>query len=111
MFKGESLKYIRTLHGMSRKELAQKINVTEQMIWQYEVKNDMPDMKKVYDLSKILQVKTRFFFNDKTLYFYEKNIVQEAIAFRSLNQSTSTKLLNKQHMHMMFIDNFNRYLS
>ncbi|RIX73429.1 helix-turn-helix transcriptional regulator, partial [Staphylococcus aureus] len=39
MFKGESLKYIRTLHGMSRKELAQKINVTEQMIWQYEVKN------------------------------------------------------------------------
>ncbi|RIX74591.1 ImmA/IrrE family metallo-endopeptidase [Staphylococcus aureus] len=45
------------------------------------------------------------------MYFYEKNIVQEAIAFRSLNQSTSTKLLNKQHMHMMFIDNFNRYLS
>lgn len=111
MFKGDSLKYIRTLHGLSRKELAQKINVTEQMIWQYEVKNDMPDMKKVYDLSKILQARTRFFFNDKTLYFYDKNITQEMIAFRSLNQSTSTKLLNKQHMHMMFIDNFNRYLS
>ncbi|HGO3487400.1 ImmA/IrrE family metallo-endopeptidase [Staphylococcus aureus] len=111
MFKGESLKYIRTLHGLSRKELAQKINVTEQMIWQYEVKNDMPDMKKVYELSNILQVQTRFFFNDKTFYFYDKNIIQEVIAFRSLNQSTSTKLLNKQYMHMMLIDNFNRYLS
>lgn len=111
MFKGDSLKYIRTLHGMSRKELAEKIKVTEQMIWQYEVKNDMPDMKKVYDLSRILNVRTRFFFNEKTEYFYDKKIIQETIAFRSLNQSTSTKLLNKQHMHMMFIDNFNRYLT
>ncbi|MWQ92514.1 helix-turn-helix domain-containing protein, partial [Escherichia coli] len=98
MFKGDSLKYIRTLHGMSRKELAEKIKVTEQMIWQYEVKNDMPDMKKVYDLSRILHVRTRFFFNEKTEYFYDKKIIQETIAFRSLNQSTSTKLLNKQHM-------------
>lgn len=36
MFIGKSLTNIRILNNMSRKQLADKINVTEQAMWQYE---------------------------------------------------------------------------
>ena len=36
MFNGAKLKYIRMVYGLSRKELAGKLNVTEQAIGQYE---------------------------------------------------------------------------
>ncbi|CAG5724946.1 transcriptional regulator [Streptococcus pneumoniae] len=36
MFNGRVLKELRLLNGLSRAELAQRINLTEQAIWQFE---------------------------------------------------------------------------
>ncbi|HEM2327016.1 TPA: helix-turn-helix transcriptional regulator, partial [Listeria monocytogenes] len=36
MFFGEKLRSVRELNGLSRKELADKLNLSEQAIWQYE---------------------------------------------------------------------------
>ncbi|WP_338131949.1 helix-turn-helix transcriptional regulator [Ligilactobacillus agilis] len=36
MFYGEKLSSLRKLNGLSRKELADKLNITEQSVWQYE---------------------------------------------------------------------------
>ncbi|HEL8719863.1 TPA: helix-turn-helix transcriptional regulator, partial [Listeria monocytogenes] len=35
MFFGEKLRSVRELNGLSRKELADKLNLSEQAIWQY----------------------------------------------------------------------------
>ena len=36
MFIGENLLNLRVMHGYSRKQLAETIDVSEQAIWQYE---------------------------------------------------------------------------
>ncbi|HCW8523007.1 TPA: helix-turn-helix transcriptional regulator, partial [Staphylococcus aureus] len=53
MFIGKNLEYVRKLNALSRKELSEKINVSEQAIWQYETKNMMPEISKIYDMTSI----------------------------------------------------------
>lgn len=36
MFIGKNLTNLRTMHGYSRKQLADLLSVTEQAVWQYE---------------------------------------------------------------------------
>ncbi len=36
MFHGKNLQVVRMLQGLSRKELGEKLNVSEQSIWQFE---------------------------------------------------------------------------
>lgn len=56
MFIGKNLEYVRKLNALSRKELSEKINVSEQAIWQYETKNMMPEINKIYDMTSILML-------------------------------------------------------
>ena len=56
MFIGKNLEYVRKLNALSRKELSEKINVSEQAIWQYETKNMMPEISKIYDMTSILML-------------------------------------------------------
>ncbi|HEM2005253.1 TPA: helix-turn-helix transcriptional regulator, partial [Listeria monocytogenes] len=42
MFFGEKLRSVRELNGLSRKELADKLNLSEQAIWQYENQYTVP---------------------------------------------------------------------
>ncbi|PTJ02397.1 zinc peptidase, partial [Staphylococcus simulans] len=58
MFIGKNLENIRLLKGLSRKNLAESIQISEQAVWQYEVKNMMPEINKIYDLSREFNVKT-----------------------------------------------------
>ncbi|MGV2929323.1 XRE family transcriptional regulator [Macrococcus capreoli] len=111
MFIGKNLNTIRMLSGYSRKELADKINVTEQAIWQYEVKNLMPDIKNIYDLSQIFNVKTNFFLNDINKIFDDDlNVKRSHIAFRSLNYNINNKIIYKQHMQAIFLNNLTKWL-
>ncbi|TDM28737.1 ImmA/IrrE family metallo-endopeptidase [Macrococcoides caseolyticum] len=111
MFIGKNLNTIRMLRGYSRKELAGKINVTEQAIWQYEVKNLMPDIKNIYDLSQIFNVKTNFFLNDTHKIFDDDlNVKRSHIAFRSLNHNINNKIIYKQHMQAVFLNNLTNLL-
>lgn len=62
MFKGEKLQELRLLYGMSRAELAEKLNITEQAVWQFETNKVKPKISPtVLSLSKLFKVDLRFF--------------------------------------------------
>ncbi|MBP1907677.1 transcriptional regulator with XRE-family HTH domain [Paenibacillus turicensis] len=50
MFFGEKLQSLRELNGLSRKELADELGVSEQAIWQYENKLTSPKMEVINTL-------------------------------------------------------------
>ena len=85
MFIGSNLECVRTLNGYSRKELAEKVSVSEQAIWQYEVKNMMPEINKIYELSNLFNVQTSYFISDQPKILKEKSVEKQTIAFRALS--------------------------
>ena len=57
MFKGEKLQELRLLYGMSRAELAEKLDVTEQAVWQFETNKVNPKLSPtVLTLAKLFKV-------------------------------------------------------
>lgn len=52
MFVGTNLTNIRILHGYTRKQLADMLQVTEQSVWQYENGYMSPKMEIVNELKK-----------------------------------------------------------
>ncbi|WP_346014193.1 XRE family transcriptional regulator [Sporosarcina sp. E16_8] len=103
---GKSLTNIRVLNDLSRNQLADKIGVTEQAVWQYENGYMSPKLEVVNKLKTIFQVKSTYFYNDDLLNEIGMNNIQvENIAYRSetinsLNKSQS------ESMHVRFIDAF-----
>lgn len=80
MFYGENLKNLRMLYGVSRKELANKLKLTEQSIGNYENESFSPEINTVIEMSKIFDVKSTFFFKK----FPRNGIVPtQHVAFRS----------------------------
>ena len=63
MFFGEKLQAVRELKGLSRKELADLVNVSEQAIWQYENGYTVPKFEIV---NKFKQ----FFFCETAILLY-----------------------------------------
>ncbi|WP_323703760.1 XRE family transcriptional regulator [Mammaliicoccus sp. Dog046] len=110
MFIGSNLENVRSLNGLSRKELSEKIAVSEQAIWQYEVKNMMPEINKIYDISKLFNVTTAYFINEQRNEFKEVSVDKHSIAFRAKNYKVSTKMLNKQHSQANYLSNLTSYL-
>lgn len=106
MFVGKSLTNIRILNDLSRNQLAEKIGVTEQAIWQYENGYMSPKLEIVNKLKTVFQVKSIYFYSDDLLNEADMNNIQvENIAYRSetinsLNKSQS------ESMHVRFIDAF-----
>ncbi|WP_029265716.1 spr1629 family repressor/antitoxin [Virgibacillus alimentarius] len=106
MFKGKSLTNIRILNNLSRKQLAEKINVTEQAIWQYENEFVSPKLEVVNKLKAVFHVKSSYFLNNDILdEIGMQNIQVDKIAYRSetinsLNKSQS------ESMHVRFLDAF-----
>lgn len=110
MFIGENLENIRILSGYSRKELADKINISEQAIWQYETKNMMPEINKIHQLAKLFHVKTAYFISEIKDNNHNELVNKHAIAFRAKNQQISIKLLNKQYYQANYIVMFTNYI-
>lgn len=110
MFIGKNLENIRILNGKSRKDIALALNITEQAVWQYETKNVMPEINKIYEMAKIFNTKTNFFLKNEHILFERNNIDKHRIAFRSLNQIISTKLMNSQSLQAAYLDNFTSYI-
>lgn len=104
MFYGEKLKDLRELHGLSRKELAHKINVTEQAIWQYENQYTIPKFEIINEFKKIFSVKPQFFYTDS----FVKNIVDiEHIAYRADDRDSR----KKAKMEITYINFINYFIS
>ncbi|WP_058309093.1 spr1629 family repressor/antitoxin [Gracilibacillus massiliensis] len=110
MFIGENLTNLRIMHGYSRKQLSEKLNLTEQAIWQYENNYTTPKMQIVNDLKSIFHVKSKYFYNKDVLnrYFTSENIPFMNIAYRSkvINVISKTQTEAK---HVEYLDSFVNY--
>jgi len=93
VFVGKSLTNIRILNDLSRNQLADKIGVTEQAVWQYENGYMSPKLEVVNKLKAIFQVKSTYFYNDDLLNeIGMNNIKVENIAYRSETINSLNKL-------------------
>lgn len=97
MFFGEKLQSVRELNGLSRKELADKLNLSEQAIWQYENQYTEPKFEVANELKKIFNVKIQFFYTEPFI----KNVSNiENIAYRAEYREAR----KKSKMETTFID-------
>ena len=97
MFFGEKLQSVRELNGLSRKELADKLNLSEQAIWQYENQYTEPKFEVANELKKIINVKIQFFYTEPFI----KNVSNiENIAYRAEDREAR----KKSKMETTFID-------
>ncbi|MBC2137627.1 ImmA/IrrE family metallo-endopeptidase [Listeria innocua] len=97
MFFGEKLQSVRELNGLSRKELADKLNLSEQAIWQYENQYTVPKFEVVNELKKVFNVKAQFFYTEP----FATNISKvESIAYRFSDREAR----KKTKMETTFID-------
>ena len=88
MFYGKNLQIIRMLHGLSRKELGEKLRVSEQSIWQFEKQMIEPSFENILQMKEILQVKSSFFFEEFTI---EKTFFENNVAYRKADISSRKK--------------------
>lgn len=112
MFIGENLTNLRILHGYSRKQLSEILDITEQAVWQYENGYTSPKMIIVNDLKNIFDVKSKYFYEKDALdrYFETNNVPFTNIAYRSkvINVISKTQTEAK---HVEFLDSFVNYLT
>ncbi|WP_271001911.1 helix-turn-helix domain-containing protein [Listeria seeligeri] len=103
MFFGEKLQSVRELNGLSRKELADKLSLSEQAIWQYENQYTVPKFEVVNELKKVFNVKAQFFYTES----FVTNISKvESIAYRAEDREAR----KKTKMETTFIDFTNYFL-
>ncbi|QPC17983.1 XRE family transcriptional regulator [Lacticaseibacillus paracasei subsp. tolerans] len=88
MIIGTKLQALRELNGYSRKELSEKIGVTEQAIWQYETENTLPKIEILNTLQQMFNVESPFLMVGRS----PKHVVHEArVAFRAADRSSRKK--------------------
>ncbi|HBI1784132.1 TPA: XRE family transcriptional regulator [Enterococcus faecalis] len=97
MFFGEKLQSLRELNGLSRKEFADKIGVTEQAVWQYENQYTVPKFEVVNEIKKIFSVRSQFFY---TKPFLKQVSKIEGIAYRAEDRDSR----KKAKMETAFVD-------
>ena len=111
MFNGDKLQELRLLYGMSRAELAEKLNITEQAIWQFETNKVKPKVSPtILSLAKEFKVDIRFF-EGETLDSY---VNRGSIAFRN-EDLASKKTIQMQEVYVnavhALIERLENYLS
>ena len=89
MFNGAKLKYTRMIDGLSRKELADKLNVTEQAIGQYEAGIITPKIDILIKLNDLFGVTNKYFFSDQSMLLLD---IDSNIAFRNSDRIQRSKV-------------------
>ncbi|MGV7115474.1 spr1629 family repressor/antitoxin [Paenibacillus kyungheensis] len=107
MFIGENLANLRIMHGYSRKQLSEMLNITEQAVWQYENGYTSPKMQIVNELKQIFNVKNKYFYTKDMLskYTQTNNINIMNIAYRSKVLNTISKT-QAEAKHIEYLDIF-----
>ncbi|BBD21900.1 XRE family transcriptional regulator [Streptococcus constellatus] len=105
MFNGQVLKELRLLNGMSRADLAQKMDLTEQAIWQFESNTTQPKLETRLQLANQFYVDLTYFEQEEEV----ENFDISAIAFRNADLSTR-KTIDIQTVYLHKIDQFIDYL-
>jgi len=101
MFVGEKLANIRSLHGYSRQELATKLNLTEQAIWQYENGYVSPSLDNINQLKNLFKVKVKYFYSKQDI---NGLINENNIAYRSSERS-SRQRTKAEKIHLEYLEN------
>lgn len=112
MFIGENLLNLRMMHGYSRKQLAEMIDVSEQAIWQYENQFTSPKLQNVNELKMIFNVKGLYFYREDMLkkYAVTDNIPLMNIAYRSSTRNVISKT-QTEAKHLEYLDAFVNYIT
>lgn len=106
MFIGKSLTNIRILNELSRAQLAEKLGITEQAVWQYENGYVSPKLEVVNKMKALFKVKSAYFFREDLLENDQpENIRIERIAYRSESINTAMKTQGEL-VHVKFLDAF-----
>lgn len=105
MFNGQILKELRLLNGWSRDELAKKMEMSEQSIWQFETGHTHPKLETQFRLSQIFNVSFEYFEGDGIEMAFERS----AIAFRNAD-ATSKKTISIQEVYLNILNNYVNYL-
>ncbi|HHJ9826587.1 TPA: helix-turn-helix domain-containing protein, partial [Streptococcus pyogenes] len=105
MYNGEKIEELRLLFEMSRSELAQKLEVSEQAIWQFENGEVSPKTSLKLKLAQIFQVDIDYF-EDSII---ERNFGVSDIAFRN-SDTISRKIINYQEVYLNTIHQYINYL-
>lgn len=106
MFVGETLTNIRLLHGLSRSQLANKLEVTEQSIWQYENGYISPSLAVINRLKTCFNIQPKYFYSKSNL---SNQIKEQHIAYRSKVRS-SRQRTKSETVYLEFINNITNYL-
>ncbi|WP_366291644.1 XRE family transcriptional regulator [Paenibacillus sp. AN1007] len=112
MFMGENLTNLRIMHGYSRKELSEKLGVTEQAVWQYENAYTSPKVPIVNELKRIFSVKSKYFYEKDKLAEHNNaaNINVMNIAYRSKVMNVISKT-QTEAKHVEYLDTFVNYIT
>ncbi|MCQ9315330.1 XRE family transcriptional regulator [Pediococcus pentosaceus] len=100
MFYGQNMKELRILFGMSRKELAEKLNVSQQAIGQYENGDIQPALDKIIQMGNLFKVESSFFIKRS---FIESDTPKANIAYRAPDRS-SRRNINEGAMMVRFAE-------
>lgn len=106
MFYGEKLSSLRELNGLSRKDLAEKLAITEQAIWQYETDSIMPRIEVINQLRTLFHVDAKYFFSKN--YLINKTS-EEKVAYRAKDRE-SRKKTKLELTFLNFVDYYITYL-
>lgn len=112
MFIGENLLNLRMMHGYSRKQIAEMIDVSEQAIWQYENHFTSPKLQNINELKTIFNVKGLYFYREDMLkkYTVTENIPLMNIAYRSSARNVISKT-QTEAKHLEYLDAFVNYIT
>lgn len=109
MLDGKKIIDLRLIYGYSRRELAEKIEVSEQSIWQYENGVIQPKFETINNLKKIFNVKSNFFFNDKEVSnFTDENYIAYRNGDREKRSITKSesRYLDYVHDYISYFSSF-----
>ncbi|MFT8363808.1 MAG: XRE family transcriptional regulator [Sporolactobacillus sp.] len=104
MFFGEKLTELRELNGLSRKELATRLNISEQAVWQYENESTIPRIEVLNKVRELFSVDTKFLFSES---FLHRTASVERVAYRSKDRESR----KKAKLELTYINYVDYYIS
>lgn len=105
MFNGDILKQLRLLYGMTRKELATKLDITEQAIWQFEKNEISPKTSVKLKMTNLFGVRSDYFSQMSS----NSNFDMTSVAFRNEAENTR-KATDIQEAYLSALDSLVVYL-
>jgi Zn-dependent peptidase ImmA (M78 family)/transcriptional regulator with XRE-family HTH domain len=96
---------IRILNELSRAQLAEKLDITEQAVWQFENGYESPKLEVINKMKTLFKVKSAYFFREDLLGDQPERIRMERIAYRSDTMNSAMKT-QSELMHVRFFDAF-----